>query len=80
MRTLTVDRTQKTTERPRTAQMPELCNSKVVVSYGDIITNPLATIKFSQKENTRRLTMTNITNRTIMWALKVNLYSRRHHQ
>ncbi|KAL6743665.1 hypothetical protein Aduo_016682 [Ancylostoma duodenale] len=72
MRTLTVDRTQKTTERLRTAHVPEPYHSKVVVSYGDVITNPLATIKFSQKENTRRLTMTNITNRTIMWALKAS--------
>ncbi|EYB94623.1 hypothetical protein Y032_0169g219 [Ancylostoma ceylanicum] len=72
MKTLTVDRTQKTTDIHRTAREPEQRNNKVVVSYGDIITNPLATMRFSQKENTRKLTVTNITSRTIMWALKAS--------
>lgn len=74
MKTLAADRTQKTTEKQRTAQelrnsmqfsaarevqnsysspfcrfqngryQPEPFNGKAVVSYGDVITNPLATV------------------------------------
>ncbi|CAJ0588745.1 unnamed protein product [Cylicocyclus nassatus] len=67
------DRTRRTTERLQTAKKVEQKrNNHVVVSYGDIITNPMNTLKFPKKESTRKLTVTNITESTIMWALKAS--------
>ncbi|KAK6758590.1 hypothetical protein RB195_016049 [Necator americanus] len=66
-----VDHTQKTTDKQRTTGKETKTNEEnPVISYGDIITNPMVTMKFSKKELTRKLTVTNIANRTIMWALK----------
>ncbi|XGW07079.1 hypothetical protein V3C99_016967, partial [Haemonchus contortus] len=55
------------------AQQRIIDKSKVTVHYGDLITNPMNTVRFSAKENFKRIVVTNLATETIMWSLKADL-------
>ncbi|KAK6730256.1 hypothetical protein RB195_006989 [Necator americanus] len=52
--------------------LPESCDNSVLIHYGDLLADPKKTLQFSNHSDIQKITITNISGRSINWVVKTN--------